>query len=125
MVSSLLKLACAMLFAAAAAAAAAAQEAERSQLPIKVEARSSDFDYQKGVLAFDGTTPADTRRSGWGLSDARPGLTLSHARAGRGGMGGKVVVVGNEHGLPFLRQTCMIEAVGKSLWNIRVNTFCK
>jgi lipopolysaccharide transport protein LptA len=54
MVSSLLKLACAMLFAAAVAAAA--QEAERSQLPIKVEARSSDFDYQKGVLAFDGIT---------------------------------------------------------------------
>ncbi len=53
MVSSLHKLAFAMLFAAAAAAA---QEAERSQLPIKVEARSSDFDYQKGVLAFDGIT---------------------------------------------------------------------
>lgn len=42
-----------MLFAAAAAAA---QEPERSQLPIKVEARSSDFDYQKGVLEFDGIT---------------------------------------------------------------------
>lgn len=53
MASSLHNLACAILFAAAAAAA---QEPERSQLPIKVEARSSDFDYQKGVLEFDGIT---------------------------------------------------------------------
>jgi lipopolysaccharide transport protein LptA len=41
---------------AAVALVAAAQEPERDQLPIKVEARSSDFDYQKGVLVFDGIT---------------------------------------------------------------------
>jgi len=51
MASLLPKFACVVLFAAATAAA---QEPERSQLPIKVEARSSDFDYQKGVLEFDG-----------------------------------------------------------------------
>jgi lipopolysaccharide transport protein LptA len=41
---------------AAVALVAAAQVPERDQLPIKVEARSSDFDYQKGVLVFDGIT---------------------------------------------------------------------
>ncbi|HUG04684.1 MAG TPA: LptA/OstA family protein [Steroidobacteraceae bacterium] len=53
MASSLRKLACVVLFSAAVAAA---QEPERSKLPIKVEAQSSDFDYQKGVLEFDGIT---------------------------------------------------------------------
>jgi lipopolysaccharide transport protein LptA len=53
MASLLRNLACVILFSAAVAAA---QETERSQLPIKVEARSSDFDYQKGVLEFDGIT---------------------------------------------------------------------
>jgi lipopolysaccharide transport protein LptA len=55
MASSLRSIACATIFAAAVAAA---QAPERSQLPIKVEARSSDFDYQKGVLEFDGITIA-------------------------------------------------------------------
>lgn len=39
---------------ATTAAAAAAQE--REQLPVQVEARSSDFDYQNGVLKFDAIT---------------------------------------------------------------------
>ncbi len=39
---------------AACAAVAAAQE--RELLPIQVEARSSDFDYQNGVLKFDAIT---------------------------------------------------------------------
>ncbi|MEX0735664.1 MAG: LptA/OstA family protein [Steroidobacteraceae bacterium] len=38
----------------AAAFAAAAQD--RTQLPIQVEAKSSDFDYQNGVLKFDAIT---------------------------------------------------------------------
>ena len=38
----------------ATAAAAAAQD--REQLPVQVEARSSDFDYQNGVLKFDAIT---------------------------------------------------------------------
>ncbi len=41
-------------FLATAAAAAAAQE--REQLPVQVEARSSDFDYQNGVLKFEAIT---------------------------------------------------------------------
>jgi lipopolysaccharide transport protein LptA len=44
----------AALLLAAACAGAAAEE--REQLPIQVEARSSDFDYQKGVLQFDAIT---------------------------------------------------------------------
>jgi lipopolysaccharide transport protein LptA len=44
----------AALALAAACAGAAAQE--REQQPIQVEARSSDFDYQKGVLKFDAIT---------------------------------------------------------------------
>jgi lipopolysaccharide transport protein LptA len=44
----------ALLLAAAACAAAGAQD--REQLPIQVEARSSDFDYQNGVLKFDAIT---------------------------------------------------------------------
>lgn len=39
---------------ATGAAAVAAQE--REQLPVQVEARSSDFDYQNGVLKFDAIT---------------------------------------------------------------------
>jgi lipopolysaccharide transport protein LptA len=39
---------------ATAAAAVAAQD--REQLPVQVEARSSDFDYQNGVLKFDAIT---------------------------------------------------------------------
>jgi lipopolysaccharide export system protein LptA len=54
MASSLRKLAFAALLYVAAVAGA--QTPERSQLPIKVEAKSSDFDYQKGVLVFDGIT---------------------------------------------------------------------
>ncbi len=54
MACSLRKLTCVALLCAVAVAAA--QEPERSQLPIKVVARSSDFDYQKGVLVFDGIT---------------------------------------------------------------------
>ncbi len=42
------------LLCGAAVHAAAAQE--RSQLPIQVEARSSDFDFQNGVLVFDAIT---------------------------------------------------------------------
>lgn len=41
---------------ALALAASAAWAQDRSQLPIKVEARSSDFDYQASVLVFDGIT---------------------------------------------------------------------
>lgn len=52
MATSLLKVGIAALFAAAAAVAVP-QTPDRSQLPIKVEARSSDFDYQNGVLVFD------------------------------------------------------------------------
>ena len=52
MACSLLKFGIAVLFAAAAGAAVT-QTPDRSQLPIKVEAKSSDFDYQKGVLVFD------------------------------------------------------------------------
>jgi lipopolysaccharide transport protein LptA len=44
----------ALLLALLCSAAAAAQE--RAQLPIQVEARSSDFDYQNGVLVFDAIT---------------------------------------------------------------------
>lgn len=54
MVSSIRNLATVLLLAASAAAGA--QAPDRSQLPIKVEALSSDFDYQKGVLVFDGIT---------------------------------------------------------------------
>jgi len=46
----------AALISVAAAATAAQQAPDRSQLPIKVEAKSSDFDYQKGVLVFDSIT---------------------------------------------------------------------
>jgi lipopolysaccharide export system protein LptA len=35
---------------------AAAQAEDRTRLPIKVEARSSDFDYQNNVLVFNGIT---------------------------------------------------------------------
>lgn len=41
---------------ALALAAFAAGAQDRSQLPIKVEARSSDFDYQASVLVFNGIT---------------------------------------------------------------------
>jgi lipopolysaccharide transport protein LptA len=44
----------ALLLALLCGAAAGAQE--RTQLPIQVEARSSDFDYQNGVLVFDAIT---------------------------------------------------------------------
>jgi lipopolysaccharide transport protein LptA len=37
-------------------ACAGADAQERDQLPIQVEARSSDFDYQNGVLKFDAIT---------------------------------------------------------------------
>ena len=46
------------LLLGAAAGAALPQTPDRSQLPIKVEAKSSDFDYQKGVLVFDTITIA-------------------------------------------------------------------
>ncbi len=46
----------AALACAAGALAAPAGAQERSQLPIQVEARSSDFDYQNGKLVFDGIT---------------------------------------------------------------------
>jgi lipopolysaccharide transport protein LptA len=39
-----------------ATAGHAAQAQERGQLPIQVEARSSDFDYQNGVLVFEAIT---------------------------------------------------------------------
>ena len=54
MASSRRKRLIAALLCAGAVAGAAAQE--REQLPIQVEARSSDFDYQKGVLKFDTIT---------------------------------------------------------------------
>ncbi len=54
MASSPRKSAIAALLCAAVSLGAQAQEL--SQLPIKVEAKSSDFDYQKGVLAFDTIT---------------------------------------------------------------------
>ncbi|MGH8130993.1 MAG: LptA/OstA family protein [Steroidobacteraceae bacterium] len=54
MACSLRKAAIAALLCGAAGLAAQAQE--RSQLPIKVEAKSSDFDYQNGVLVFDAIT---------------------------------------------------------------------
>lgn len=57
MASSILKVAIVVMLAAAAGAALP-QSPDRSQLPIKVEARSSDFDYQKGVLVFDGISIA-------------------------------------------------------------------
>ena len=44
----------ALLLALLCGAAAGAQE--RAQLPIQVEARSSDFEYQNGVLVFDAIT---------------------------------------------------------------------
>lgn len=56
MVYSFPKLVVAALISATAAATAAQQAPDRDQLPIKVEARASDFDYQKGVLVFDGIT---------------------------------------------------------------------
>jgi len=51
-------MACSIRSAALALALAAAVAAaeERSQLPIKVEALSSDFDYQDSVLVFNGIT---------------------------------------------------------------------
>ena len=52
------KLGVMLLLAAAVAGAASPQSPDRSQLPIKVEAKSSDFDYQKGVLIFDTITIA-------------------------------------------------------------------
>jgi lipopolysaccharide transport protein LptA len=52
MAASHRRLAVAALLAACAAAAAQ----DREQLPIQVEARSSDFDYQNGVLKFDAIT---------------------------------------------------------------------
>ena len=57
MASSIRRLALVALLSAAAGAAAA-QAPDRSQLPIKVEARSSDFDPQKGELVFNGITIA-------------------------------------------------------------------
>lgn len=51
MAFSLHKAALALVLAAAAASAQ-----DRSQLPIKVEARSSDFDYQASVLVFNEVT---------------------------------------------------------------------
>lgn len=51
MASSRRKRLVAALLSACAVAGTAAQE--REQLPIQVEARSSDFDYQNGVLKFD------------------------------------------------------------------------
>ena len=44
----------AIVLAAVAASGAAAQE--REQLPVEVVARSSDFDYQNGVLKFEAVT---------------------------------------------------------------------
>ncbi len=54
MAASRRSLAAAAALLAASAVAAAAQE--REQLPIQVEARASDFDYQNGVLKFDAIT---------------------------------------------------------------------
>ena len=54
MASSRRKRLVAALLSACAVVGAAAQE--REQLPIQVEARSSDFDYQNGVLKFDTVT---------------------------------------------------------------------
>jgi len=53
MACSIPEAALALAFALAASAAGAQ---ERSQLPIKVEARSSDFDYQASVLVFNEIT---------------------------------------------------------------------
>ncbi len=52
--SRLRQIATALLLAAAGLGGAAAQE--RVQLPIQVEARSSDFDYKNGVLKFEAIT---------------------------------------------------------------------
>ncbi len=46
----------ALLLALLCGAAAMRVAQERAQLPIQVEARSSDFDYQNGVLVFDAIT---------------------------------------------------------------------
>jgi len=55
MASSLLNTGLALLLAAAAGAAAA-QAPDRSQLPIKLNAESSDFDTQNGLFIFNGVT---------------------------------------------------------------------
>src|SRR6202008_665916 len=56
MASSLPRLAIAIALQLGAAAACGAAAEDRSKLPIKVEARASDFDYQNNVLVFDEIT---------------------------------------------------------------------